>query len=415
MICREAAPRWADPYRADRESLPFSRAAGDCRAHASRRYTTPIPDHLSALGGRDHAATIASLGGLPAGLGPYAVWDNFPRNMFRRMRGAFANSARWSGLLTVLIMTLPVSLLDNTPLGGSAHYSISPRSSANRRAIDCVHRTFSAIHPGSRHFFQDAPTAPWARARLIGVPRPSTGIIFSPRRAAFIFPPVRIHREYFGDGSMRQIAPVSPALHLGADRLLVIGVGRQALKAERTRSDTHPSLAQIAGHALNSIFLDSLEVDLERLQRINRTLEMIPQALLAESNASRGRFRVITPARSWRRSRRRTAGLPRTIRLLLHAVVRCAAAAQTCCPCCSRALLPRASRSRLQRYDGPKDDLVASSVDLGGTASPCAGEGYGRDMLQPGTLRSLWSPDPSVPPPPLVAGAVYPAASFMDW
>ena len=93
----------------------------------------------------------------------------------------------------------------------------------------------------------------------------------------FIFPPVHINREYFGDGSMRQIAPVSPALHLGADRLFVIGVGRQLQQqAERVRVETHPSLAQIAGHALNSIFLDSLEVDLERLQRINRTIEMIP-------------------------------------------------------------------------------------------------------------------------------------------
>ena len=61
-----------------------------------------------------------------------------------------------------------------------------------------------------------------------------------------------MHREYFGDGSVRQIAPISPALHLGADRVLVVGTGRQSADQSRARSNIYPSLAQIAGHALNS-------------------------------------------------------------------------------------------------------------------------------------------------------------------
>ena len=97
----------------------------------------------------------------------------------------------------------------------------------------------------------------------------------------FIFPAVKVHREYFGDGSMRQIAPVSPALHLGADRVLIVGTGRQTQDQARARSNVYPSLAQIAGHALNSIFLDSLAVDIERLERINRTVQLIPPERLA--------------------------------------------------------------------------------------------------------------------------------------
>ena len=93
----------------------------------------------------------------------------------------------------------------------------------------------------------------------------------------FIFPAVKVHREYFGDGSVRQIAPISPALHLGADRVLVVGTGRQTADQSRARSNVYPSLAQVAGHALNSIFLDGLSVDLERLERINRTLRLIPR------------------------------------------------------------------------------------------------------------------------------------------
>jgi NTE family protein len=135
---------------------------------------------------------------------------------------------------------------------------------------------------------------------------------------------VHINREYFGDGSMRQIAPVSPALHLGADRLLVIGVGRQlAPDGERAASHGYPSLAQIAGHALNSIFLDSLEVDLERLERINRTLDMIPSEVLNRSRYPLRRVEVLVIRPSVDLEKIAAAHaqeLPRTIRMLLATV-----------------------------------------------------------------------------------------------
>ena len=140
----------------------------------------------------------------------------------------------------------------------------------------------------------------------------------------FIFPPTHINREYFGDGSMRQIAPLSPALHLGAGRLLVIGVGRQLQpNAERMQSSAFPTLAQIAGHALNSIFLDSLEVDLERLQRINRTIELIPQAVRRQTGypLHKIEFRVITPSEELEKIAADHAHeLPKTIRTLLSTV-----------------------------------------------------------------------------------------------
>jgi NTE family protein len=76
---------------------------------------------------------------------------------------------------------------------------------------------------------------------------------------------------------MRQIAPVSPALHLGADRVLVVGTARiKNDTPDRTRGDLYPTLAQVAGHVMNSIFLDSLAVDIERLERINRTVSCVP-------------------------------------------------------------------------------------------------------------------------------------------
>jgi NTE family protein len=137
----------------------------------------------------------------------------------------------------------------------------------------------------------------------------------------FIFPAVKVHREYFGDGSMRQIAPVSPALHLGADRVLIVGTGRQTLDQARARSSIYPSLAQIAGHALNSIFLDSLAVDIERLERINRTVRMIPPERFEGSSLRLRPVRVlfITPSQPIERiAARFVHDLPRSVRFILR-------------------------------------------------------------------------------------------------
>jgi NTE family protein len=262
------------------------------------------------------------------------VWKNFHVDHVYKADpwGAFSNSARWSlALLTGgASVTGPVSLLDNSPLAALLGKYLD--FSAIQRAIDGGDLTaFSITCSGytsgqSVTFFQGRPELqPWQRARRIGVSMPITiEHLLASAALPFIFPPVHINREYFGDGSMRQIAPVSPALHLGADRVFVIGVGRQLQpRADRVRVEAHPSLAQIAGHALNSIFLDSLEVDLERLQRINRTLELIPKELLEQSNYPLHRvdFRVITPSEELEKiAVAHRDELPRTIRLLLHTV-----------------------------------------------------------------------------------------------
>jgi len=261
-----------------------------------------------------------------------AVWKNFRVHHVYRADpwGAISNSARW--IYTVLTGGAfghrPVSLLDNAPLAVLLGRQLD--FPAIQRAIDAGHlAAFSVTCSGytsgqSVTFYQGVPSLqPWQRARRIGVPMPITlDHLLASSALPFIFPPVHINREYFGDGSMRQIAPVSPALHLGADRLLVVGVGRQQ-QPERVRAETHPSLAQIAGHALNSIFLDSLEVDLERLQRINRTIEMIPPEMLERSNypLHQVEFRVITPSEELEHIAVTHAGeLPFTIRALLHMV-----------------------------------------------------------------------------------------------
>lgn len=261
------------------------------------------------------------------------VWKNFNVHQVYRADawGALGNSARW--LLTALSgggLDGPVSLLDNSPLAGLLERHVD--FPAIGRNINAGHlRAFAVTCSGytsgqSVTFYEgNAKLENWERARRVGVAMP-IGLphLMASSALPFIFPPVQINREYFGDGSMRQIAPVSPALHLGADRLLVIGVGRQAKQsAVRQPSKGYPSLAQIAGHALDSIFLDSLEADLERLQRINRTLAIIPPETL-EKNGYPLRsveFRVITPSVPLSQIAAQYAhDLPRVIRSLLFTV-----------------------------------------------------------------------------------------------
>jgi NTE family protein len=162
----------------------------------------------------------------------------------------------------------------------------------------------------------------WERNQRIGAAVPlNVELLLASSALPFIFPAVKFNREYFGDGSMRQIAPVSPALHLGADRVLIVGTGRQNAEQARARSNVYPSLAQIAGHALNSIFLDSLMVDIERLERINRTVTLVPPEKLAQAGVPLRPVRVlfITPSQPIERiAARFLHELPATIRFILR-------------------------------------------------------------------------------------------------
>ena len=119
----------------------------------------------------------------------------------------------------------------------------------------------------------------WQRHRRIGY-RSRIGIdhLMASSAIPMIFPSVKINQEYYADGAVRQLAPISPALHLGAEKILVIGVSGEAHKRkEKVEATAYPTPASIMGHMLNAAFLDSMETDVERLQRINRTVDKIPE------------------------------------------------------------------------------------------------------------------------------------------
>jgi len=130
-------------------------------------------------------------------------------------------------------------------------------------------------------FFQGSPSLlPWRRTRRRGEAAMITiDHLLASTAIPFVFPAARLGDDYFADGSVRQITPLSPALHLGARRILVSAVGQfsgQRPTGAQLAEPRYPSFAQMAGHALSSIFLDNLGADVERLQRLNHVLNLVP-------------------------------------------------------------------------------------------------------------------------------------------
>ncbi len=221
-----------------------------------------------------------------------------------------------------------VSMLDNSPLVKLLRDRLPVGKLQEHIAGGLIHAlsvTASGYTSGhSVTFYQGVKSIrPWVRARRIGIPtRIDTRHLLASSAIPFVFPAVRINREYFGDGSMRQIAPISAALHLGATHVLIIGAGQgKNTSPKRSNTVSYPSMAQIAGHVMNSIFLDSLEVDIERLHRINRTVAHLSEEAQKASGMHHVDVLVIEPSESIDKIAERFAkNLPRPIRFLLRFV-----------------------------------------------------------------------------------------------
>jgi NTE family protein len=301
-----------------------------------RRTQNPFPIICGTSAGAFNAVTLAVYAqGFRLGVQYLEkMWKNFTAHDIYRADswGVFVNTVRWlSGLLLngLGINKLNhVSLLDSSPLAELLDRALPSEKIQENIDAGVLHAlSISASGYGtgqSVNFFQSVQgVQPWQRARRLGV---ATFIeakhILASSAIPFIFPAVRINREYFGDGSMRQIAPISPALHLGAARVLVIGTGQtEEMQPSRAKVDDYPSLAKIAGHALDSIFLDSLEVDIERLNRINKTIDLVAMEVRQHMNLHHVDVLQISPSQSIEKLAGRYARqLPFPIRLLLSSV-----------------------------------------------------------------------------------------------
>ncbi|WP_426234880.1 patatin-like phospholipase family protein [Pseudomonas sp. TWP3-2] len=182
---------------------------------------------------------------------------------------------------------LPVALLNSSPLRDLLHDKLHMPGIAEsiaQKQLRAVAVTAFGYESGQAvTFYQGGGTIDaWLRHRRIGVPTQlSVEHLLASSAIPLLFAPVKIGEEYFGDGAVRQSAPISPALHLGATRVLVVGVsgnprGVDPQPVQRNYTGQQPTLAQIGGHMLNSTFIDSLESDIELLQRLNQFSHLMP-------------------------------------------------------------------------------------------------------------------------------------------
>jgi NTE family protein len=260
------------------------------------------------------------------------VWANFEARQVYRVDNwtMLKSSLHWLAALVFggLGVRNPAFLLDNSPLRELLQRNIDfdhIQRAVDRGYLDALAVTASA-YTSSRSvtFFQGAERLrPWARVRRVGRPEPITvEHLMASAAVPFVFSPVKLGGEYYGDGAMRQRAPLSPAVHLGADRMLVIGVRDEHPDQEPPEGagEEMPTLGHLAGYMLDTLFMDGLYADLERISRINAIIEQLPQESLT-GPVSRLRVLdtlVIVPKEDLRSvAERHARELPRGIRLLL--------------------------------------------------------------------------------------------------
>ena len=272
-------------------------AIGRMRLEAGAAQGNPFPVISGTSAGAINAAFLASNADrFDTAISELVdVWKHFQVEQIYRsdVIGMIRSGARWISLLSLgwLITQKrfrPKSLLNNDPLRDLLAQSIDLKrlpALMEQGHLRALAITASSYSTGEHVTFYDSQheITPWIRnQRLAQCGRLSHEHLMASSAIPFIFPAIRLEgpqgRAYFGDGSMRQTAPISPAIHLGADKILVIGAGRMLEPPKKDSGEpSYPSLADIAGHALSSIFLDSLAVDVERMQRINQTLALIPE------------------------------------------------------------------------------------------------------------------------------------------
>jgi len=265
----------------------------------------------------------------------YGIWANFHMGKVFKTDNwtALKSGLRWG--LTFLAGGLgkgqPRSVLDNSPMREMLERHI--RFARIQQAIDTdVLRAVSVTTSGytsgtSITFFQGIKDlVPWKRTRRIGKRTELTlNHLMASSAIPVLFPAVKLRNEYYGDGSMRQSAPLSPALHLGANRLLIIGVRNPVpdVAPDDATDIPYPSFGHISGYIFDTLFMDSLDADIERMRRINHTISETrdKQVEYKDTSLRQIDYLVISPSRDVRSIVERYVGnFPLSLKILLKGI-----------------------------------------------------------------------------------------------
>ncbi len=230
-------------------------------------------------------------------------------------------------LFSRLGVSAPKSLLDNEPLNQLLSKQL--HLSRIQQAIDADLLDGVAITASSydisvaKTFFQARKDIrPWQRARRFGIcEKIQVEHILASTALPFLFPAQLIGKEYYGDGGLRMTAPLSPAIHLGADKILVIGTRDESAIPEPDDIPEYPSMGELGGYMLDTIFMDTLMADLSRMHRINRTISMLTQQQRQEINLKPISTLLIKPSIDVRDvTKKHAVDIPRPVRTLLKVI-----------------------------------------------------------------------------------------------
>ena len=257
------------------------------------------------------------------------VWRNFhSEQVFRADAASMLRAGvRWMlALVSAGRLTAPPeSVFDSSPLGRllERHYDFGRMRQAmadgHLEALAIAasnYRTARSVAFYERRVPAAAASDAWQRG--VGTQLSVTHLLAS-SAVPFLFPAVRLDGEYYGDGAMRQIAPLTPAIRLGADRLFVVGV-RDVPKVPgmvATGRAPAPSVGQVIGFMLDTLFIDSLHAGIAQLERINRLIEQ--SAIPSPEGLRRIESLVIVPQADFSViAARHARAMPRSVRALLR-------------------------------------------------------------------------------------------------
>ena len=224
-----------------------------------------------------------------------------------------------------LIETNPRAFLDNTPLRLFLEKSLQLngiQTALESDALRGVAITASGYTCASAISFFQAREGikAWERSRRKGqATKLNVSHLLASAALPIIFPAERIGNEYFGDGGMRMVAPLSPAIHLGADRILVIGTRDEKPDMPPDSPAEYPSAGEIGGYLMDTIFMDRLNADLARLKRINKTLKLVPEEKRQQTGLININSLVIKPSKDLRHvTQAHVRDIPLSVQLLLR-------------------------------------------------------------------------------------------------
>jgi NTE family protein len=224
-----------------------------------------------------------------------------------------------------LIKTNPRAFLDNMPLRQFLQSTLrleGIQTALDRGALRGVAVTASGYSSASAtsYFQAQEGIADWQRTRRRGLAtKLNIHHLLASAALPILFPAERIGNEYFGDGGMRMVAPLSPAIHLGANRIMVIGTRDEKPDLPPESPADYPSAGEIGGYLMDTIFMDRLNADLARMKRINKTLELVPEEKRGQAGLININSLVIKPSKDLRYvTQAHVRDIPRSVQVLLR-------------------------------------------------------------------------------------------------